>query len=152
MKRFRLEKGFEKLILWVRLKMYALRWGEPCSNPDCDEEEGAPGPVRKKASMTDLTTWSSLYESILQGEIKKVFDYFKDDANRFDILRMRDEWGFTLLHWVAGIGSRDLAELLIFRGAEVNAQGYYGHTPLTLALESGDPEVINLLRRYGGEC
>jgi len=44
----------------------------------------------------------------------------------------------------------EMVELLIERGADVNAKGYYGNTPLRWAKRSGDDEIVSLLKRHGG--
>jgi len=41
--------------------------------------------------------------------------------------------------------------LLLDYGAEVNIKNNKGKTPLDIAIEKGDTEIINLLRRYSGK-
>lgn len=50
-------------------------------------------------------------------------------------IESQDEVGQTALHSFCEIGDSKLVELLIDRGADVNARGPYGETPLMLALE-----------------
>ena len=45
------------------------------------------------------------------------------------------------------IGHNETVELLIAKGADVNAKNNYGNTPLDLA--SG--ETVNFLRKHGGK-
>jgi ankyrin repeat protein len=51
------------------------------------------------------------------------------------------------LHYAAGRGHRETAELLIAKGADVNAKGADGKTPL----DSADGETADLLRKHGGK-
>jgi ankyrin repeat protein len=48
---------------------------------------------------------------------------------------------------VADIGHNGIAELLIAKGADVNAVGDLGRTPLDYA----DGETADLLRKHGGK-
>jgi len=49
------------------------------------------------------------------------------------------------LHWAARKGDRDVAELLILKGANVNAADKTGTTPLHWAARAGHKEVAELL-------
>ena len=51
------------------------------------------------------------------------------------------------MHYAAGRGHRETAELLIAKGADVNAKGADGKTPL----DSADSEIADLLRKHGGK-
>ena len=53
----------------------------------------------------------------------------------------------TPLQHAAYWGHKELAELLIAKGADVNAKEVYGNTPLDWA----DPEMADLLRKHGGK-
>lgn len=55
--------------------------------------------------------------------------------------------GWTALHYCAGLGFVELAEVLIQRGADINALDDEGKTPLRVAIESDRQEVAELLRR-----
>ena len=52
----------------------------------------------------------------------------------------------TPLHMV---GCHEICELLISKGADVNARDNRGWTPLRQALENGDPEVGDFLKKHG---
>ena len=66
-------------------------------------------------------------------------------------VEVKDNNGFTPLH----IATREVAELLIAKGADVNAivasGQYQGKTPLDAAIQVGRPEVADLLRKHGGK-
>ncbi len=55
----------------------------------------------------------------------------------------------TLLHTAARAGSKDMVELLIARGADVNAEDNEGGTPLWYAKDKGRTEIVELLTKKG---
>jgi hypothetical protein len=57
----------------------------------------------------------------------------------------------TLLHWAAKKGYKDVAELLIAKGADVNAKNKNGSTPLHMAVEKGYKDVAELLIAKGAD-
>ena len=60
-------------------------------------------------------------------------------------LNDRDENGHTPLHLSTIRGHKEIAELLIAKGADVNAKGVNGVTPLFGAVWSGRKEIAELL-------
>ena len=60
--------------------------------------------------------------------------------------------GLTPLHFAAMGGFDNIAELLISKGADVNAKdNMVGGTPLFCALQKGHSSTANLLREHGGK-
>ncbi len=58
--------------------------------------------------------------------------------------------GFTALHWAAKNGNREVAELLIFAGADIRATTRLGsHMPLHVAAAAGQAEVAEILLTAG---
>ena len=55
------------------------------------------------------------------------------------------------LHTAARYGHKEIAELLIAKGAEVNAKDDEGETPLDLAWLTRQTETADLLRKHGGK-
>ena len=51
----------------------------------------------------------------------------------------------------AGYGHKEIAELLIASGANVNANDEDGKTPLDYAIEFNQTEIADLLRKHGGK-
>ena len=72
-------------------------------------------------------------------------------------MNAKDEKGSTPLYWAAWDGYKKVAELLIAKGADVNAKNNRGITPLDAAImrsprQSRRPESIaGLLRKHGGK-
>jgi len=56
--------------------------------------------------------------------------------------------GSTPLHRV---GTKEVAELLIAKGADVNAKDEDGETPLYYAIARQNPKTADLLRKHGGK-
>lgn len=58
-------------------------------------------------------------------------------------------WGFPLWE-CAATGKHAMAEMLLERGADPNAQVYASGSPVSQAYGQRDPQMIALLERYGG--
>ena len=48
-------------------------------------------------------------------------------------------------------GHKEIAELLIAKGADVNAKSVHGDTPLDWAIRGKHAETADLLRKHGGK-
>jgi len=59
--------------------------------------------------------------------------------------------GTTPLHLVVFRGNKDLVELLIQNGADVNAKSGQGETPLALAEQREHREIVKLLQKHGAK-
>ena len=59
--------------------------------------------------------------------------------------------GTTPLHEGAYNGHKEVVELLITSGADVNAMKIDGMTPLDMATFGNHNEIIDLLRKHGGK-
>ena len=57
----------------------------------------------------------------------------------------------TPLHYAAANGHKEIAELLITKGADVNAKDEDGGTPLDGAISRNQTEIADLLRKHGGK-
>jgi len=55
------------------------------------------------------------------------------------------------LHRAAGRGNKEVAELLIAEGADVNVKNEDGDTPLDAAIYGKKPQTADLLRKHGGK-
>jgi ankyrin repeat protein len=56
--------------------------------------------------------------------------------------------GWTALHYVAGFGFVDLVEPLLTRGADHEARDDEGRTPLDVAVEARQAEMVEVLRLH----
>ena len=57
----------------------------------------------------------------------------------------------TPLHFAAENGQKEVAELLIVAGANVNTKDFENKTPLDEAIKYKRTEIENLLRKHGGK-
>ena len=57
----------------------------------------------------------------------------------------------TPLHMAALNGHKEIVELLISKGADVNAKAEDGETPLDATIEFRHPQIADLLRKHGGK-
>ena len=60
-------------------------------------------------------------------------------------------FGSTPLHDAAFSDLKEVAELLIANGADVNVKSKFGETPLDLAIINNETETADLLRKHGGK-
>jgi len=51
----------------------------------------------------------------------------------------------------AGNGHKEIAQLLIAKGADVNAEDEDGETPLNRAIKVKQTDLADLLRKHGGK-
>ena len=70
-----------------------------------------------------------------------------------DMIDIRDNNGYTCMHWAAVCNNRETVELLVQNGADVNTPGLDGETPLHRACRFGAKEgAIALLSCGANEC
>ena len=66
-------------------------------------------------------------------------------------VNVKQQAGVTPLHQTAHNGNLSLTQLLIDNHADVNAKMDNGKTPLLMAEEGSDSNMLNLIKKYGGE-
>ncbi|MGV8122321.1 MAG: ankyrin repeat domain-containing protein [Candidatus Xenobiia bacterium LiM19] len=94
---------------------------------------------------------SALHYAVWKGDIRLVRAIL---VYRCD-LNTKNKWEFTPLHEVVRReetdDTRNIAILLLSKGAEVNALTWYGNTPLDIAMIKERTELIKVLNQYGGK-
>jgi len=90
-----------------------------------------------------------IWEAAMEGNIEVVKQHL---AAGTDV----DERGgiantTPLLEAARGGGHKEIVELLIANGADVNVRGFLGMTPLNMADDEGEKEIADLLRKHGGK-
>ena len=101
-------------------------------------------------SEAELATLAWLLdESVRRGDIQGVKHNIAIGADVNTKIKMKDE--LTPLHSATAEGYKEIAELLIAEGANVNAKDSNGKTPLDWAIQSKHSETANLLRKHGGK-
>jgi len=83
-----------------------------------------------------------------EGDLEAVKGYLANDVN---VDARDDVYEGTSLHFAAFRGRKEVAELLINEGADVNAKNQADATPLDKAIEKKQDETVSLLRKHGGK-
>ena len=116
-----------------------------------ESQQPAPAPESKpvaKAATPEPTTAKvpdmDIHEATADENIEVVKQHL---AARTDV-NAKDRLGFTPLHRTS---IKEIAELLIDKGANVNAMNNDGETPLDLAIKFKNTETTDLLRKHGGK-
>ena len=85
----------------------------------------------------------SIHEAAEAGNIEVVKQHLAAGA---DLSAKNGDFSLTPLH-----RTKEIAELLIAEGADVNAKEKYRETPLNWAISRKHPETAALLRKHGGK-
>ena len=90
----------------------------------------------------------SFHRKARDGDLEEVKSLIRENQN---VILRRDRWGATALHHAAAKGSKDVVELLLATGADVNATSNDGSTPLHDAAARGHKDVAELLLARGAD-
>lgn len=66
-------------------------------------------------------------------------------------MNAKDKWVWTPLHYACWKNRGDTVELLLAKGADLNAREEKGKTLLSVAREEGHTEIVELLRKHGAK-
>ena len=111
---------------------------------------GTGGEQAKMPTASGGDPWTDAVYATKTGDTARLAELL--DANP-DFVNDMDQEGMTLLHFAAGGGNRGTAQLLLDRGADVNAVSNDDLTPLGTAKDAGDSETMGvqgLLKEHGG--
>ena len=87
-----------------------------------------------------------IWEAAEEGSIEAVKQHLAAGA---DVNAKR--YGWTPLHYAVYYGHKEIAELLIAKGADVNVKNEDGETPLDWANWRSHAETADLLRKHGAK-
>ena len=88
----------------------------------------------------------SIHQAVFDGNIGAVKQHL--DAGE-EVDAKDDKFVVTFLHWAAAGGQNEIVELLIAKGADVNAKTKFGGSPLHDAAIGGHKEIVGLLIAKG---
>ena len=100
----------------------------------------------------------SIQEAARTGNIEAVkthlaagtdVDWFDEPVGRLGHSVVIDKT--TALHYAVFGGQKDVAEILIANGADVNAKNFQSKSPLDFAVKYKQPELADLLRKHGAK-
>ena len=121
-----------------------------------ESQQSAPAPESKpvepvaEASQSEPPTAKapdiSIHEAVGRGNIEAVKQHIAAGTD----VNAKDD-GVTPLHSAATYGRKEIAELLIANGADVNAKRDDGWTPLHYAALFGEKEIAELLIAKGAK-
>ena len=111
----------------------------------CGESQQS-APANKSEPPTTEVSDISIHEAAKKGNIEAVKQHIAAGTDVNAQTRMG-----TPLFYAALMGHKEIAELLIIKGANVNAKLATDETPLDNAINHGHPETANLLRKHGGK-
>ena len=94
------------------------------------------------------TKVQELFDAVRNNNTEKVNILIEKDAS---LIHIKDETENTTLHHAAIIGSVDLIELLLSKGADINAQNTQLNTPLHEALQNRQENTSTLLIEKGAD-
>ncbi|KAF9203856.1 hypothetical protein BGZ49_005978 [Haplosporangium sp. Z 27] len=96
----------------------------------------------------DDTEGDDLFASAKTGSIESLKEALNANPN---LVSLKDDTGFTMLHWACDRGSLEKVKLLVETyNANANAQDAEGSTPLHYACLSGWPQIITYLKTVPG--
>jgi ankyrin repeat protein len=82
------------------------------------------------------------------GQNKVVVYLISKGAN---IEAIDNKYGATPLYWAAAAGKKDVVETLLSKGALVNIKDNKGKTLVSVAAQSKNQDIVNLLKSHGGK-
>ena len=96
----------------------------------------------------ELKAAGSIHGAVMVGNIDWVIKHLEAGA---DVNAKNERDGRTLLHYAARNGDKEIAEILIAEGADVNAKNDNGQTSLHFAAIGGYMEIAKLLINNGAD-
>jgi ankyrin repeat protein len=103
------------------------------------------------ATLVFVGCTPSLHRAVRDGDADKVKKLLDAGADVDVRESSKDRLQYTPLHWAANNGDLEIAKILIFRGANLDAEDPTYSTPLYLAAEQGHPKVVEFLISKGAE-
>ena len=110
-----------------------------------ESQQSAPAPEAKPEPPTVKAPYIDIHDAARTGDIEVVKQHLAAGTK----VDAKGGGDYTPLHVAAYRGHKELAELLITKGADMNVRNTYGETPLDWT--GRRREIADLLRKHGGK-
>jgi ankyrin repeat protein len=97
------------------------------------------------ATLVFVGCTPDLHKAVREGDADKVKKLLDAGADVNVRESSKDRLQYTPLHWAANNGDLEIAEILISRGADLDAEDPTYSTPLYLAAEQGHPKIVGFV-------
>ncbi|EGD79073.1 hypothetical protein PTSG_02041 [Salpingoeca rosetta] len=111
-----------------------------------DSEGRTPVDLAKQGHVPDVLT-SELFTAVARDDVERVTQLLSAGLTLDGVDNA--EKGNTCLHWAASLSQPSTVELILAKGADVNARNACGATPLHDAAKRGDFDVVQMLLAAG---
>ena len=101
--------------------------------------------VPQKAKRQSSVKW--LHQAVRDHDVQKMRALFPQGTD----INEKDWLGYAPLHWACYFGYSDVAELLLYSGANPNLISDTGRTPLEIAKAMVYDKIAELLRKHGAK-
>ena len=109
--------------------------------------QGAVAVLLRKYGGKTCVELEALINSAKKGDIEGIKQHLAAGGD----VSFRNKNGDTMLNYAAYLGHKEIVELLVENGAEVNAKGLADWTPLHLAAHNNNEQIVQLLIAKGAE-
>ena len=109
--------------------------------------QGAVAVLLRKYGGKTCVELEALIDSAKKGDIEGIKQHLAAGGD----VSFRNKNGDTMLNYAAYLGHKEIVELLVENGAEVNAKGLADWTPLHLAAYNDNEQIVQLLIAKGAE-
>lgn len=103
---------------------------------------------RSKRKGSSVPSNNSLHEACQKGKVRKVKELLEDPSIIQYINVGAGVFGYTPLHEATSSRKPEMIEMLLEKGANVNAISNGRYTPLHIAASIGDLKCIEMLLKY----
>ena len=109
--------------------------------------QGAVAVLLRKYGGKTCVELEALIDSAKKGDIEGIKQHLAAGGD----VSFRNKNGDTMLNYAAFLGHKEIVELLVENGVEVNAKGLADWTPLHLAAHKNNEQIVQLLIAKGAE-
>ena len=109
--------------------------------------QGAVAVLFRKYGGKTCVELEALIDSAKKGDIEGIKQHLAAGGD----VSFRNKNGDTMLNYAAFLGHKEIVELLVENGVEVNAKGLADWTPLHLAAHKNNEQIVQLLIAKGAE-